>query len=95
MSEDVLIQNKSNSVGTAGFVLALIGFFFGWVPVLGWIVWLLGLILSSVGISKAKKTGVGKGLSIAGLVISLVFVVVFVLLAGVVAALFGTAAAMY
>ncbi len=30
------IDRKSNGVGTAGFVLALIAVFFGWIPVLGW-----------------------------------------------------------
>ena len=39
-------EKKSNGVGTAGFVLALLGLIFSWVPVLGWILWVLGLILS-------------------------------------------------
>lgn len=30
-------EKKSNGVGTAGFVLALLGLIFSWVPVLGWI----------------------------------------------------------
>ena len=34
-------EKKSNGVGTAGFVLALIAVFLGWVPVLGWILWVL------------------------------------------------------
>jgi hypothetical protein len=58
--------NKGNGVGTAGFVLAIISVFLGWVPVLGWILWILGLILSFVGVFKTPK-----GLAIAGLVISL------------------------
>lgn len=44
-------EKKSNGVGTAGFVLALLGLIFSWVPVLGWILWVLGLILSLVGYS--------------------------------------------
>ena len=46
----IIIQNssKSNGIGTAGFVLALIAVFLGWVPVLGWIIWLLGLVLSGI-----------------------------------------------
>jgi hypothetical protein len=58
--------NNGNGVGTAGFVLAIISIFFGWVPVLGWILWILGLILSFVGVFKTPR-----GLAIAGLVISL------------------------
>ena len=32
------IEKKSNGIGTAGFVLALIALFLGWVPLLGWII---------------------------------------------------------
>ena len=60
-------QKQSNGVGTAGFVLALIALFLGWVPVLGWLSWFLGLVLSFAGIFKNPK-----GLAIAGLVISLI-----------------------
>tara|TARA_B110001469_G_scaffold49725_1_gene48398 strand:- start:60 stop:326 length:267 start_codon:yes stop_codon:yes gene_type:complete len=66
------IKTGSNGIGTAGFVLALFTFFFSWIPVLGWITWVLGVIFSSIGISRAKKIGKGKGLSIAGLFISFV-----------------------
>lgn len=59
-------EKKSNGLGTAGFVLALIGLIFGWVPGLGWITWILGLIFSFIAIFKKPR-----GLAIAGLVISL------------------------
>ena len=76
------IEKKTNGVGTAGFVLALIALFVGWIPVLGWIVWVLGLILSFVGVFKSPK-----GLSIAGLVISLIgIILLIVVFAGVAAA---------
>jgi hypothetical protein len=45
-------QKKSNGNGTTGFVLILIAVFLGWVPVLGWLIWLLGLLLSFVGVLK-------------------------------------------
>jgi uncharacterized membrane protein len=81
-----LERKESNGLGTAGFILSLVTLFFGWIPVLGWILWLLGLIFSAVGISKSKKTGTGRGLSIAGLVISLLgAVIVFVLSATLIA----------
>jgi hypothetical protein len=78
-------ENKKNGMGTAGFVLALIAVFFGWVPVLGWIVWLLGLIFSAVGVFKKPN-----GLAIAGLVISLIGIVLLIAVFG---ALLGSAAA--
>lgn len=71
-----------NSMATAGFVLALIAFFVGWIPFLGWIVWLLGLIFSAVGLSRANSYGTGKGLSIAGLIISLIGVIFLIVMAG-------------
>jgi hypothetical protein len=77
-------EKKSNGVGTAGFVLALIAIFFSWVPVLGWILWVLGLILSFVGVFKKPK-----GLAIAGLVISLIGLILIIAVAGVIAAAIG------
>ncbi|WP_370479557.1 hypothetical protein [Tamlana flava] len=57
-------EKKSNGLGTAGFVLVLIALFIGWIPILGWLIWILGLVLSFIGIFKAPR-----GLAIAGLVI--------------------------
>ncbi|HOR83001.1 MAG TPA: hypothetical protein PLF32_10165 [Bacteroidales bacterium] len=71
------LEKKSNDIGTAGFVLALIAIFLGWVPVLGWIIWLLGLILSFVGVFKQPK-----GLAIAGLVISLIGIILLLTVFG-------------
>ena len=70
-------EKESNGVGTAGFVLALIALFFGWVPVLGWIIWVLGLILSFVGVFKTPK-----GMAIAGLVISLIGIILLLTVFG-------------
>lgn len=68
---------QKNGVGTAGFTLALIGIFTSWVPVLGWIVWLLGAILSLVGLARLPR-----GLAIAGTVISFIDVIVLVAVVG-------------
>ena len=74
---------KSNGIGTAGFVLALIAIFLGWVPILGWIIWLLGLIFSAVGLTRQPK-----GLAIAGLVISLVGIVMLIVVFGAILSAF-------
>jgi len=74
---------STNGIGTAGFVLALVALFFGWVPVLGWISWILGLIFSAIGMTRKPK-----GLAIAGLAISLVgIILILVVFAGIGAAL--------
>jgi hypothetical protein len=71
------VTKQSNGVGTAGFVLALVAIFLGWVPVLNWILWILGLILSFAGVFKQPK-----GLAIAGLVISLIGLILIIAVMG-------------
>ena len=75
-------SRKSNGLGTAGFVLALLALLGCWVPVLNWILWLLGFIFSFIGIFKSPR-----GLAIAGLCISLVDLIPLILLPGLAAAL--------
>lgn len=76
--------NQSNEIGIAGFVLSVIAIFVGWIPFLGWFVWLLGLVLSFIGIFKAPK-----GFAIAGLIISLLGIVLLIFLFGAIFALIG------
>ncbi|MDE6152935.1 MAG: hypothetical protein K2G21_02160 [Muribaculaceae bacterium] len=79
----VVVEKKGNGMGTAGFVLALLGLIFCWVPVLDWILWLLGLIFSIVGLFKPKK-----GLAIAGLIISFIYLIlIFAVLGAVMASM--------
>ena len=72
------VERRSNGVGTAGFVLALIALFLSWIPVIGWIMWFLGLILSFIGLFKKPR-----GLSIAGFLISIIKLIVIILLISV------------
>ncbi|MDE6494559.1 MAG: hypothetical protein K2O66_01600 [Bacteroidales bacterium] len=80
--QNVTIVNKSNGMGVAGFVLALLGLLFCWVPVLDWILWVMGLIFSLIGVFKRPR-----GLAIAGLVISFIGLMVLVFLLSLLAAL--------
>lgn len=66
--------NNSNGTGVAGFIFAILGLLLGWIPVLGWILWLLGLILSFIGLFKKPN-----GLAIAGFIISILelFLLIF------------------
>ena len=75
----------SNAMGTAGFIIALVTIFLFWIPVLGWILWLLGLIFSGIGVTRKPK-----GLAIAGLVISLIGLILLIVVIG----LFATAVAL-
>ena len=68
-SKTIIIQQvaKSNGVGVAGFVLALVALIFCWVPILSWIIWFFGILLSFIGIFKSPR-----GLAIAGLILSII-----------------------
>ncbi len=75
-------KGRSNGLGTAGFVLALLGLIFSWVPGLGWVLWLLGLIFSFVGIFRTPR-----GLAIAGLVMSCIALIILIVVLGVMGSL--------
>lgn len=62
-----------NGIGTAGFVVGLIGLIFSPIPLIGVVAWplvIVGLVLSIVGFNRARKGAPNKGLSIAGIVCS-------------------------
>lgn len=61
----------SNNLGIAGFICGLVGFLGWWVPVAGFILGVLGVVLSSCGLVSANRTGSGRGLAIAGLVLGI------------------------
>ena len=80
--QNVVQSPQKNSLGTAGFVLSLIALLAGWVPVLGWIVWILGAIFSGIGIFRKLR-----GLAIAGVCISFFWLIIAILTIGVLAAM--------
>ena len=75
-------EPKSNGLGVAGFVLAMLGLLLCWVPVLDWILWVLGLIFSFIGVFKQPR-----GFAIAGLVISLIGLVILIAFVAIIAAI--------
>jgi len=70
---------KKNGIGTAGFVLSLIGMLFSWFPPVSALPWFLGLLFSFIGLFKRPKP-----LAIIGLVFSIITVVIFIILVWVV-----------
>lgn len=66
-------------MGVASLVLGILALVIAWVPCVGvyaLIFSILGVILGLCGMSKAKKTGEGKGISIAGFVCNTVATVI-------------------
>ena len=80
----------TNGHAIAGFVLAICGAAVVWVPVFGWVIgfvpWVLGVIFSAIGLSKARghETQPRIGLAIAGLAISVAAVLLGILAAGLI-----------
>ena len=79
----VIVQQQSNGLGKSGFICALLGLFFGWVPGIGWILWILGTVLSFLGLFKAPR-----GMAFAGLIISFIDIIILLFIIGGIAALF-------
>lgn len=85
-NQTIIIQQpsrQSNGAGTAGFILALISLVLSWVPGVGWIVWFLGFLLSFIGMFKTPK-----GLAIAGFIISIIDLIIFLVFVGALATFF-------
>ena len=84
-STTVIVQGgRSNGMGTAGFVFALLAFFVCWVPIVDFIVWFLGALFSFIGLFKAPR-----GLAIAGFILSFIGIIILLTFFG---ALIGLAA---
>src|SRR5437588_2649386 len=77
------VEQPRNGLGTAGFVLGLIGLLFSPVPLVGVIAWplvILGVVFSLIGLSRAnKRRATNKGLAVSGVVLSVLGLVICVL----------------
>jgi hypothetical protein len=77
--QTVIIKQHSNPMGIAGLVLGILAAVGGWIPGINYITWLLGIIgiiLSAIGMSKAKKANQSAGICVAGLVLSIIGLVI-------------------
>ena len=65
-------NQSNNGLAIAGFVVGLVSIFLNFYCITG----IVGLILSIVGFKKSKETEKGKGLAIAGIICSIIGIVV-------------------
>lgn len=76
-------QQPKNGLGITGFVLGLVGLIFSPIPIIGVVAWplvILGAIFSALGFARTRKgVATNTGLSIAGLVASIIGLVICVL----------------
>ncbi|WP_181772537.1 DUF4190 domain-containing protein [Amycolatopsis pittospori] len=72
-----------NGLGTAGFVLGLVGLLFSPIPFIGVIAWplvIVGLILAAIGFSRARSgVATNKGLALTGVILSAIGLVICIL----------------
>ena len=74
----VVVQgSRSNGLGTAGFVFAILALFLCWAPFVNFIVWFLGALFSFIGLFKAPR-----GLAIAGFILSFIGIIILVTVIG-------------
>ena len=79
-SDHPALEGK-NGIATAGFVLAVLALALFWFIGVNFILWVLGLVFSAIGYGRARPPGSpGRGLAIAGLVITLGGLVLLILL---------------
>ncbi|MYB40123.1 hypothetical protein F4X86_02525 [Candidatus Saccharibacteria bacterium] len=63
-------EGASNGVAVAGFVLVMVSVVLVWIPVITTILWLVGIVLSIVGLSNANKGAQKKGLALSGVIVA-------------------------
>lgn len=69
-------KSSSNPLATTGMILAIVALFIGWLPIIGQITWLLGVIFSIIGLfSKPRTKGwIGLAFSFASLILIIVLI---------------------
>jgi len=77
------VEQPRNGLGTAGFVLGLIGLLFSVIPLVGVVAWplvILGLVFSLIGFARGRAgRATNKGLALAGAILSVVGLVMCIL----------------
>lgn len=74
-----LPKQKVKAYGVAGFVIAVVSILCFIIPIIGLFFAILAVVLSLCGLSRAKRNGCAEGLSIAGLVIGVIFTIIALL----------------
>ncbi len=72
-SQQIIVHSiRSNGLGVAGFVMAVISIFIGWIPFIGAIPLGLAILFSIIALFRSPR-----GLAIAGLIVSGIALVVY------------------
>jgi large-conductance mechanosensitive channel len=71
--------NNGKGLGIAGMILGILAIILSFVPCFGFwaiILAVVGVILSAISLSQAKKAGASKGMAIAGLICSILAIII-------------------
>ena len=76
-NQNFVQKKETNGVALAGLIVSIVALICSPIPLLCWVLWIVGLILSCVGLGKKAR----KKLAVAGLLISIIdFIVLIVML---------------
>lgn len=68
-------NSNSNPIGIAGFITSILAYLLYCIPIVGHLIWILGLVLSIIGLFNRPR-----GLAIAGVVISLIWIIFYIMI---------------
>ncbi len=77
------IPRPGNGMATAGMVNGIISVVLFWLPIIGWILAVLGIVFGGIGISRANSGARGKGMAISGVVLGIASLVLYVVFAAI------------
>lgn len=82
--ETIVVETeRSNGMGTAGFIFAILGLIVSWAPVVNFVIWFLGFLFSFIGLFKAPR-----GMAITGFMLSIIgFILMIIIFGGIMAIL--------
>lgn len=82
----VIVQaNKSNGMGTAGFIFAILGIIVSWAPGVNFVIWFLGFLFSFIGLFKSPR-----GMAITGFILSIIGILIIIAIFGSALAILST-----
>jgi len=78
-------EQKTSGYALASFIMGLVGIIIGWIPLLGQIYSIAGIVLGAVGLNAIIKNDniSGKGFAITGIILNLLWIILFTLLIGI------------
>lgn len=74
-------SGNGRGLGIAGMILGIVAIVVSFIPCFGWwamVLAVVGLVLSAISMSHAKKAGASRGMAIAGLICSIIAIIIVI-----------------